>query len=437
MQIRLTAHERGRYASFASTTRRTSYHAPAPDRRTAGARARLAAPAAPAVGQILVQLGYVSEGRLLQACAVQKGVNAWHLQHSPPAPEALVLVPANLCRAHQLLPCASSPIACSSPCATRRDIDAIDMVRNIAKMRIEPVLASEERLLQTIEELSAGHCRRYGDATARLVSEALTRCRATRRREAGHRGRDAARRRPRQRDPAEAVRMRASDIHIEPRKGHMEIRFRVDGQLQRVHEIPVKLQAPLTARLKIMATLDIVECRLPRTGASPSAGGRPVDRPLDAAQYHGQRVVLRVLDNGMTLRKLKELGLSDHNLAFNDIIHQPYGLVLVTAPTGSGKTTTLYAAVNQVKLISNNIMTCEDPVEYDIDGVNQSHVNEKVGLTFAAQLRAILRQDPDIILVGEIRDQETAGDRPARRPDGPPGAVDPALQRRPEARSRA
>ena len=141
-----------------------------------------------------------------------------------------------------------------------------------------------------------------------------------------------------------------------------------------------------------------------------TAGGRTVDLRVSVLPaYHGQRIVLRILDKSSTLRTMTDLGFNDHNGGlFEEMIHKPYGLVLVTGPTGSGKTTTLYAAINQLREVSNNIMTCEDPVEYDIDGINQSNVNEKIGLTFAAQLRAILRQDPDIVLVGEIRDQETA-----------------------------
>jgi type II secretory ATPase GspE/PulE/Tfp pilus assembly ATPase PilB-like protein len=209
----------------------------------------------------------------------------------------------------------------------------------------------------------------------------------------------------------EAIRMRASDIHLEPRKDRVEFRYRVDGQLQRMHEIPSKLQAALITRIKIMSQLDIVEYRVPQDGRMGySVDGRMIDLRVSVLpNYYGQRIVMRILDRSQTLRQMVELGLSEHNMElFDDIIHKPYGLVLVTGPTGSGKTTTLYGVLNRLKDSTNNIMTCEDPVEYDIDGVNQSHVNEKVGLTFAAQLRAILRQDPDIVLVGEIRDKETA-----------------------------
>ena len=366
------------------------------------------------LGQLLIQLGYITEERLLQACAVQKGVSAWHLQHDPPAPEALVLVPGNLCRSHMLLPVRVRPDRLFLAMRDPSDIDAIDMVRNITRMRIEPVLAGEERLLRTIEELfgsATGH--EDGNVTARLVSEAMSELQGDAAEAEG--GVTEAEMRPVvglvNEILAEAVKMHASDIHIEPRKDRVEIRYRMDGQLHRIHDIPAKLRAPLTARLKIMSNLDIVEYRIPQDGRMTfTANGRTVDLRVSVLPaYHGQRIVLRILDKSATLRTLSDLGLNDHNGGlYGEMIHKPYGLVLVTGPTGSGKTTTLYATVNQLRETSNNIMTCEDPVEYDIDGINQSNVNEKIGLTFAAQLRAILRQDPDVVLVGEIRDQETA-----------------------------
>ena len=362
------------------------------------------------LGQILIQLGMLSEERLLQACALQKGATAWHLQHDPPTPEAIALVPGNLCRSYSVIPVQVKSGRLFLAMRDPGDVDAIDMVRDLTKMRVEPVLASEERLAQAIEAY-------YGNNNQlkemnRLVSAALDEY-----------GGDIAEgvvateeeMRPVvglvQEIITEAIRMRASDIHLEPRKDRVEFRYRVDGQLQRMHEIPSRLQAALITRIKILANLDIVEYRIPQDGRMPfMVDGRTVDLRVSVLpNYYGQRIVMRVLDRNQTLRQMQELGMSDHNMVlFDDIIHKPYGLVLVTGPTGSGKTTSLYAVLNKLKDGSNNIMTCEDPVEYDIDGVNQSHVNEKVGLTFAAQLRAILRQDPDIVLVGEIRDKETA-----------------------------
>jgi type II secretory ATPase GspE/PulE/Tfp pilus assembly ATPase PilB-like protein len=282
-------------------------------------------------------------------------------------------------------------------------------------MRVEPVLVSEERLLKAIDTFHSpvAKAAETEDTMNRLVTEALGEFNTDDSNEQAQLTEAELR-------PVvglvnqillEAIKLGVSDVHFEPRKDRVEIRYRVDGQLQKVYNIPSKLQAALIARIKIIGAMDIVEYRIPQDGRiAVTTEGRTVDfRVSILPSYHGQRIVMRVLDKGMTLRKLSDLGLSDRNkVLMENMIRQPYGMALVTGPTGSGKTTTLYAAINLLKDISNNIMTCEDPVEYDIDGINQSQINEKVGLTFAAQLRAILRQDPDIILVGEIRDSETA-----------------------------
>jgi type IV pilus assembly protein PilB len=210
---------------------------------------------------------------------------------------------------------------------------------------------------------------------------------------------------------SDAIRMGASDIHIEPRKSMVEVRFRVDGVLQVWKNLPKDMQDICTARVKVMAELDINEKRLPQDGRiTITVPGRTIDMRISTLPVlYGEKVVMRLLDREMSIRALDQLDFSPHNkAAFEELIHQPLGLILVTGPTGSGKTTTLYAALNVLRSKTNNIVTCEDPIEYDMEGVNQSAVFEKVGLTFARQLRAILRQDPDIILVGEIRDAETA-----------------------------
>lgn len=209
----------------------------------------------------------------------------------------------------------------------------------------------------------------------------------------------------------EAVRVGASDIHYEPRKDRVEVRFRIDGVLHTWRDLPKDLQDVCAARIKVMADLDINEKRLPQDGRiSIGFAGRSVDLRISTLPImYGEKVVMRLLDRGMSFRPLDGLDFSPHNKAvFEGLIHQPLGLLLVTGPTGSGKTTTLYSALNVLRNKSNNIVTCEDPIEYDMDGVNQSQVFEKIGLTFARQLRSILRQDPDVILVGETRDSETA-----------------------------
>ena len=209
----------------------------------------------------------------------------------------------------------------------------------------------------------------------------------------------------------EAVKKNASDIHLEPYEDRLAVRFRIDGVLCKVLE-PKKALAPLIAsRVKVMARLDIAEKRLPQDGRiSLRIAGRPVDvRVSTIPTGHGERVVMRLLDKQAGRLSLEQLGMdAEMRETLHKLLKKPNGILLVTGPTGSGKTTTLYAALKQLNDHSRNIMTVEDPIEYDLEGISQTHVNTKVELTFARGLRAILRQDPDIVMVGEIRDLETA-----------------------------
>jgi len=209
----------------------------------------------------------------------------------------------------------------------------------------------------------------------------------------------------------QAIKAQASDIHIETFEQNVIVRFRVDGVLQQVLTPPRQVSPLLISRIKVMAKLDIAEKRLPQDGRMGlRLGGRNIDvRVSTMPANHGERIVLRILDKKSTLLNLAQLGmnLADHDL-LKQLIARPHGIVLVTGPTGSGKTTTLYAALTTLNEISRNILTVEDPVEYDLPGIGQTQVNTKIDMTFAKGLRAILRQDPDIVMVGEIRDLETA-----------------------------
>ncbi len=209
----------------------------------------------------------------------------------------------------------------------------------------------------------------------------------------------------------DAIRCGASDIHLEPRRNSLDIRFRQDGTLRHIDSIRREFQAACVSRLKIMAEMNIAERRLPQDGRiSVTVEGRSVDmRVSSLPTQYGESLVLRILDKSGVRPQLSQLGFSERNLsALNSLIRKPHGIFLATGPTGSGKTTTLYSAIHEIHTSDVNIITVEDPIEYELDGIRQSNVNEKAGLTFARQLRAILRQDPDIIYVGEIRDQETA-----------------------------
>ncbi|NIL92962.1 MAG: type II secretion system ATPase GspE [Woeseiaceae bacterium] len=209
----------------------------------------------------------------------------------------------------------------------------------------------------------------------------------------------------------EAIKDNASDVHIEPYENRLGVRFRVDGVLREVLETRRALAPLVVSRIKVMSKLDIAEKRLPQDGRiSLRIAGRAVDvRVSTMPSGHGERVVLRLLDKQAGRLDLTSLGMSDKTQkTVDDLIHKPHGIILVTGPTGSGKTTTLYAALERINDNTRNIMTVEDPIEYFIDGIGQSQVNTKVEMTFARGLRAILRQDPDVVMVGEIRDLETA-----------------------------
>ena len=209
----------------------------------------------------------------------------------------------------------------------------------------------------------------------------------------------------------EAIRTRASDIHIEPYENRLAVRFRIDGALRDMLSLSSKLSATLASRVKVMAQLDIAKKRVPQDGRfSLNLGERAIDvRVSTLPSQYGERVVMRLLEKTAALMNLSDLGMEAGSLAaFKAALAKPNGIVLVTGPTGSGKTTTLYGAVSGLNDGSRNILTVEDPVEYALDGVGQTQVNDKVGMSFAAGLRAILRQDPDIVMIGEIRDPETA-----------------------------
>lgn len=210
---------------------------------------------------------------------------------------------------------------------------------------------------------------------------------------------------------SEAIKEEASDVHIETFEDHVTIRFRVDGILRQVLEPPRVLAPLIVSRIKVMARLDIAEKRLPQDGRiTLRIGGRAVDvRVSTMPTNHGERAVLRLLDKQSARLDLEQLGMPAASLELmRKLIHKPHGIILVTGPTGSGKTTTLYAALSELNETARNILTVEDPIEYDLSGIGQTQVNTKINMTFAKGLRAILRQDPDVVMIGEIRDLETA-----------------------------
>jgi len=210
---------------------------------------------------------------------------------------------------------------------------------------------------------------------------------------------------------SEASRMRSSDVHIEPSVDRMKVRYRIDGVLHDVNSPPKALQGPVVSRIKIMAGMNIAERRLPQDGRLQiDVDGKPLDIRISVLPaLHGEAIVMRLLQRGQSIRNLSEMGMAAKDQEqWDRLVRRPYGMILVTGPTGSGKSTTLYATLTVLNSPERKLITIEDPVEYQLRGINQVHVKSNIGLTFAAGLRAMLRQAPDVIMVGEIRDQETA-----------------------------
>jgi type IV pilus assembly protein PilB len=366
------------------------------------------------LGEVLILLGITTEAQLMEVLASQQSVESWDLKDNPPTSDALERVPMDLCLKHLLVPVKVSDSTLTVAMRDPGNLEVVDLMYATTRLRIEPVQASDAQLTAVLQELY-GKDPLYRTSFEKFVSKALEDIKVDQPAEDHWLEVTEEETRPVigivTQIINEAADMRASDIHIEPTSGDAEVRYRIDGRLLRVRQIPGSLVRMVVARIKIMAELDIASHRLPQDGRVELREGlRSLDLRVSVlpTQY-GSRIAIRLLDRSNALKTLDKLGFAENTVeVFRDIVTKPYGIVLVTGPTGSGKTTTLYAALNEVHDVGMNIMTCEDPIEYELKGVSQSQVNEKAGLTFATQLRAILRQDPDVILVGEIRDRETA-----------------------------
>ena len=377
------------------------------------------------LGTILMSNEWATEEQITRARGVQMDVPYVNVTHETVDPFVVSLVAYELAQQGSLLPLSLEQregealerlrVAMIDPW----DVEAIDRVQRATRRRVEPLLASEGGLLAALER--AYHAQKDTDSNDdindTIAQAAMSGPGASVEveemdvNEAMRQGDQAPVIRLVNTLFSEAVRRRASDIHIEPRKHDFQIRYRIDGHLQVINTVPRSLLAAMTSRIKIMGDMDISEKRLPLDGRiSLRIEGKGVDfRVSTLPTQYGERVVMRILDRSAACLSLPQLGFAQSNQdTFDKLIHKPHGIILVTGPTGSGKTTTLYAALNALKSPTTNIITCEDPVEYELEGISQSAVNDRAGLTFARQLRAILRQDPDVVLVGEIRDQETA-----------------------------
>jgi type IV pilus assembly protein PilB len=362
------------------------------------------------IGEILLAKGWVTKAQLMEALGLRLGVKYLDLAVTRVDPGTADLISEKDARRYAAVPVSfvdehTLLVAMADP----SNIVAIDDLRILTGFDIEPAIASAEDIntvlsnLRRDEGIAEDMDTRAGPAEEEASASELRDIREQV---------DAA--------PvvklvngiiARAVDESASDIHFEPQAKDLLIRFRHDGVLHEIMTIPKRLQAGVLSRLKIMADLDIAERRVPQDGRiGLVVGGRPIDmRVASLPTVYGEKIVIRLLDRSNVMLRLEDLGFSEQALSrFTRSFLKPYGAVLVTGPTGSGKSTTLYATLNILNTTEKNIITVEDPVEYRLGGINQVQINPKAGLTFASGLRSILRCDPDIIMIGEIRDRETA-----------------------------
>jgi len=365
------------------------------------------------LGRVLIDRGVLTEGQLTSVLAEQIGIRYVDLTSYDVDPEAATLVDVNLARRYTIMPIDLDHGKLMVAMADPTNVFALDDVRIMTGMEILPVVSTRDDIKTAID--------RYFQATTEAEEtfeelpyiemeeeEAEEDVREWELKDAGE---DAPIVKYVNLIITEAVQEHASDVHIEPGEKDVRIRYRIDGVLHEIRRSPRKIHPGLVSRIKILASMNIAERRVPQDGRfHMDAGKQVIDlRVATLPTVHGEKVVLRILDRASILISLSDLGIEAQPLGvFSTSFKRPYGTVIVTGPTGSGKTTTLYAALSELNRREVNVITVEDPVEYQLKGINQVQVNTKVGLTFAATLRSILRCDPDIVMIGEIRDPESA-----------------------------
>jgi len=354
------------------------------------------------IRDVLINDRVVTEIQLTEAVAEAYGMASVDLVGYPVEPAAVAAIPLPLVLRHRILGLAVTDTEILVGVTDPVDVLALDDVRAATRLSVRPVVVARSELRKIMDRLQREDSD-LGDVAASLRSEAAPALATV--------AEDAPIVRYVNSLIEQAVKNRASDLHLEPTEHDMRVRYRIDGVLHEVDTVPAGVQAALISRLKIMSNVDITERRVPQNGRiTVAVEHRSVDlRTATLPTVWGEKVVLRVLDTGGIDLELDSLGFTDANYQrYRTSFRKPHGMVLVTGPTGSGKSTTLYATLAELSQPTVNIITVEDPVEYRLPGVNQVQVNLKAGLTFAAVLPAILRSDPDIVLIGEIRDRTTA-----------------------------
>ncbi len=370
------------------------------------------------LGFSLIKIGAISEAELTRALAKQYRVPAVDLDRVQIDPKLIKLFPPDLAQKHNVLPIRRIGRMLTIAMADPTDAGAIDTIKFVTRCDIEPVIVGEVTLRRHLDEFYAA---KEDDHLAELLAEFTDSDDVEVIEDTEEEVSTAALQAQVDDAPvvklvggilSDAVQRGASDIHIEPYEHDLRVRYRIDGALKEIMKPPYKMKAAIASRVKILSNLNIAERRVPQDGRIKlKLKNRVIDfRVSTLPVIFGEKIVLRILDQGNLTLDLEKFGMEPKALRdFMRAIMNPYGMVLVTGPTGSGKTTTLYSALQKINTEDVNIMTAEDPVEYNLHGINQVLVRNEIGMTFAAALRAFLRQDPNIIMVGEIRDIETGG----------------------------
>lgn len=355
------------------------------------------------LGDTLLREGYITEQQLIEVLEFQLGIPHINIFQYPIEQETVQLVPQEIAKRYQVMPIRTEENQLFIAMADPMDYFAIEELRMATGYQIVPAIATKDALQRTITkyyDLQQSVDEAIGDFVPEETVE-----------EAGITDEDSPIVRLVNQIISNAVSQHASDIHFDPQEVELKIRYRIDGVLMTERTLPKHMQNVIIARLKIMANLNITESRVPQDGRIKlTINFKPIDiRISTLPSIYGEKIVMRILDLSNTLDRLDKIGFTEQNeTIFKEMIRKPNGIILITGPTGSGKSSTLYATLNQLNEETVNIITIEDPVEYQLAGINQVQVNEAIGMTFATGLRSILRQDPDIVMIGEIRDYETA-----------------------------
>ncbi|MDD8015756.1 MAG: type IV-A pilus assembly ATPase PilB [Acidobacteriota bacterium] len=375
------------------------------------------------LGTSLVNLGFISEEEIAQALSRQLGYPYIDLDQFEVYPEVINLIPAETAKKHMIMPIHRIRAFLTLAMVDPTDLEVIENIRFRTGLSIQPVIASETgvmnavrkyygqtdglRVKQVLEDIELAD-----DGRINIIEEAKDEIDVE---EMEEKSEEAPIITLVNQTFVDAVKKGASDVHFEPYEQAFRIRYRIDGTLYEMVNLPLKFRSPVSSRVKILSNMDIAEKRLPQDGRIKmrvkleNGNRKEVDmRVSSVPTMFGEKIVARILDKAMLRLDMTQLGFEQESLdVFKDAISRPWGIILVTGPTGSGKTNTLYSAVSNLNALEKNIMTAEDPVEFYIPGINQVNIRDEIGLTFAACLRTFLRQDPDIMLVGEMRDFET------------------------------